>query len=285
MDFLIGRRQDLLGLARRFEDEAGAAGAAHAQRIPARQALQPIIILEERDQHLVRGCAVGRASCGGQDRIGLGAIRHHRCILFERHAPAGEPNRAGAGTQVTAAGPLGGRGRQQPLLGAQAPQHPAMPIAAEGMAHQDRHHDLVHREHHAGGGAGAPEHVTDIDDIGDARAFATEFDGNQQAQQPFGARGRERFAGKPRRTIDRIGMRRCCGGRGTGALLEIPWGWKEGGRNTCRHGIRGCRSHRAIPLLLRDWSLSADRLAARRGNGKHSVGYVACNGYQDKYLH
>jgi hypothetical protein len=150
MDLLIGRRQDLLGLARSFEDEAGAAGAAHAQRIPARQALQPVIIPEERDQHLVRGCAIGRASRGGQDRIGLGAIRHHRRILLERHAPAGEPNRAGAGAQVAAAGSLRGRGRQQPLLGAQAPQHPAMPIAAAGMAHQDRHHDLVHREHRPG---------------------------------------------------------------------------------------------------------------------------------------
>jgi hypothetical protein len=159
--------------------------------------------------------------------------------------------RAGAGAQIAAAGPFRGRRCQQPLLGAQAPQHSAMPGAAAGVAHQDRHHDLVHREYHAGGGAGAAEHVTDIDGVGHAGAFAAELDGNQQAQQPFGTRGRERFAGKPRLTVDRIGM---SGGRrssGLGAQLDVAGGRKDRRRNMRRHGVRRCSCHHAVPLAVR----------------------------------
>ena len=160
--------------------------------------------------------------------------------------------------------PFRGRRSQQPLLGAQAPQHPAMPGAAAGVAHQDRHHDLVHREHHAGGGAGAAERITDIDGVGHAGAFAAEFDGNQQAQQPFGARGCERFAGKPRLTVDRIGMSGRRSSSGLGAQLDVAGGRKDRRRNMRRHGVRRCSCHHAVPLAVRGW-VNVGRLVVHFG--------------------
>jgi hypothetical protein len=81
-----------------------------------------------------------------------------------------------------------------------------MPGARETVSHQDRDHDLVHREHHAGRGAGAPERVADLGRIRDGAAAAAEFRGNQQAEQPRLARRFESLAGKSGVAVDRIGM-------------------------------------------------------------------------------
>jgi hypothetical protein len=79
-------------------------------------------------------------------------------------------------------------------------------------------------------------------------------------------------------------MRRCCRCSGLGALLEIPWGWKDRGRNAVM-GFAVAVAIALFRLLLEVGRCrSAGRLAARCGNGKYSVGYVACDGYQDKYL-
>jgi hypothetical protein len=63
-------------------------------------------------------------------------------------------------------------GRDQPLLGAKPAQKTPMPRRFTGMAHQDRHHDLMHREDHAGRGAAAPERVTDVDNVADDGVLA-----------------------------------------------------------------------------------------------------------------
>ena len=51
---LVGVGQDLFGAARcALQRVALAAGAAHAQRVPALQPRQRVVALQERDQHLV----------------------------------------------------------------------------------------------------------------------------------------------------------------------------------------------------------------------------------------
>jgi hypothetical protein len=94
------------------------------------------------------------------------------------------------------------------LVRGDVPQHAAMPGAAEAVAHQDRDHDLVHREHHAGRRAGAPERMAGLRRIGNGAAVAAKLRGDQQAKQP---RLAGRFEGLVRKSgvaVDRIGMRR-----------------------------------------------------------------------------
>jgi hypothetical protein len=83
MNGLISGGQDLLGFAVRVEREAGAAGAAHAHRIPTALALQRVVVLDECDQHLIGRRSVRRAARGGDDAVGLGAVGHDSCILGE----------------------------------------------------------------------------------------------------------------------------------------------------------------------------------------------------------
>ena len=64
------------------------------------------------------------------------------------------------------------------------------------MAHEAGDLDLMHGEDHRGGGAGAAEHGADVGDVGGARALAAEFGGNEHAEQPLFADGRERLSGK-----------------------------------------------------------------------------------------
>src|SRR3954453_23002075 len=54
MNLLVRRGQDLVAAALGLELEAGAAGAAHAERVPVENALERIVALEEDDQNLVR---------------------------------------------------------------------------------------------------------------------------------------------------------------------------------------------------------------------------------------
>ena len=81
-----------------------------------------------------------------------------------------------------------------------------MPGAAAAVADDAGHHDLMHGEDHRGRSAGAAERVADIDDVGDAGAFAAEIARHHDAQQPLGARGGEGFGRKARIAIDGVGM-------------------------------------------------------------------------------
>ena len=94
------------------------------------------------------------------------------------------------------------------MLGAQPPQQTLMPSAAAAVAHQAGDLGLMHGVDHRRRGAGAAEHVADVDDVRRARALAAEFGRHRGAQQPLGARCIDRLFGKSRFGIDRRGMGR-----------------------------------------------------------------------------
>ena len=84
-------------------------------------------------------------------------------------------------------------------------QQELMPGAGSAMAHQARDLGLVHRIDHGGRCAGAAERVANVDDVGDAGAFAAEFARHRDAEKPLGARGGDRLFRKSRIAIDRGG--------------------------------------------------------------------------------
>jgi hypothetical protein len=121
------------------------------------------------------------------------------------------------------------------LLGANAAQQPLVPRAVAAMAHQDRHHDLMHREDHGGGGTGPPERIADIDHIADAPAFAAEIGRHQDAHQALRPQCRNRLSRESRLPVDRVRMGRRHLGCDVGATREVCAG--RGDRQ--KHGVSG----------------------------------------------
>ena len=81
-----------------------------------------------------------------------------------------------------------------------------MPGAAFAMPREAGDLGLMHRVDHGGRRAGAAERVANIDDVGDAGAFAAELARHRNAHQSRGARGGDRLRRKPRVAIDGDGM-------------------------------------------------------------------------------
>ena len=96
-----------------------------------------------------------------------------------------------------------------------------MPRAVAAMADQQRDLGLMHRIDHGRRGAGAAEPVTDVDDVGDAGAFAAEIVRHHDAQEALAARGGDRLARKARLAIDRRRVLRSDGGDRAGPTFEI----------------------------------------------------------------
>ncbi len=69
--------------------------------------------------------------------------------------------------------------------------------------------DLMHREDHAGRGAGRAEDRADVGDVGGAAAVAAEFGRDQHAEQTLLADRGEGFGRKARLAIDRFGILFC----------------------------------------------------------------------------
>ena len=78
MNFIVALGQDLFARARGGKLEASAAGATHAERVPAELPLERVILFEENYQHLVRAPRVARAPRGGDDAVGVLAIGNDR---------------------------------------------------------------------------------------------------------------------------------------------------------------------------------------------------------------
>ncbi len=70
----IGHGQDLLAIGARLQTEADTHGAAHAERVPGRDRLQRVILLQQNQQHLVGFRRVRIATRRGDDAVGLAAI-------------------------------------------------------------------------------------------------------------------------------------------------------------------------------------------------------------------
>ena len=64
----------------------------------------------------------------------------------------------------------------------------------------------MHREDHGRRAAGHTKHVADVDGIGDSRAIAAQFDGDQHAQQAMLSRCSKGLEGKPRVAVNFGGM-------------------------------------------------------------------------------
>ena len=208
MNLVVAHRQDLLAGGGGDELETGAAGAAHAERVPAELPFERIVLLQENDENLVGARRLGRTPRRGHDSVGGFAVRDHRGASFQRDARVVPLDRGGAVADVTAAFALGGRGRQQHLLAAQPAQQTLMPGAAGAMPGNASNLGLVHRVNHRRGGAGAAERITDIGDIGDAGALAAELARHRDAHEARGARGGHRLGRKARLVVDGCGMLR-----------------------------------------------------------------------------
>ncbi len=101
------------------------------------------------------------------------------------------------------------------------------------MTDEARDLGLVHRIDHRRRCAGAAERVADVDNLGDAGAFAAEFARHRDAKQALGARGGNGLVGKPRVAVDRRGMLARNGGDLVGARHRI------GGAGNAQAACRG----------------------------------------------
>ena len=82
-DFGERLRQDVGHRAGCLQLEAFGAGAAHAHRVPHGRAVERAMLLHHHHQNLVGWRRVGLAPRGGEDRVGVGAIRDHRGVLLQ----------------------------------------------------------------------------------------------------------------------------------------------------------------------------------------------------------
>jgi hypothetical protein len=133
---------------------------------------------------------------------------------------------------------IGCRRSQKALLGAEILEKTAMPSAASSMANQAGNHDLMHGEYHRSRGATAAQYITDIDDIRDGGALASEFARDQNAEQSLSFYCSNRLVGKPCVAVDRD--RVGCGRRGSG----LPPGLK-----VIRHWTGLYRHNRSIHII------------------------------------
>ena len=83
-----------------------------------------------------------------------------------------------------------------------------MPRTVSPMPDQAGDFCLMHRVDHRGRGAGPAEHVTNVDNVGDAGPFSAEFVRHHDAQQALRPRGSDSLLRKSRLVIDRLGIGR-----------------------------------------------------------------------------
>jgi hypothetical protein len=88
------------------------------------------------------------------------------------------------------------------VIVAQPAQQQPMPGAAAAVTREARDLGLMHRIDHGGGGAGAAEHVADIEHVADASSFAAELTWNRNPHEALGARRGHRLGRETRVAID-----------------------------------------------------------------------------------
>ena len=215
-----GIGEDLLRGALEVQLEAGAAGAAHAERLPCESGLQRVVVPGDGQHHLIGSGGVVGAAGDGDDAVRLGAVGNHRRVAHQRDLGAVALHRGRAEADVSAVLAFRGRRRQQQLFGRDAAHQPFVPAAARAVADQARDLGLMHREDHPGRGAGAAERVAHVGHLGDRRAVAAELDRDLGAQKPLLARRVDGLPREARLAVDRFGLRRRSLGDGGRPLLE-----------------------------------------------------------------
>ena len=228
VNLVIGFWKYLFGRAGRLQFEAGAAGAAHAERFPFEAAAQRVIVFGKGHQHLIGGGGIVGAAGDGDDAVGLRAIGNHGGVAQQRNAGVGAFDGGGAGADVAAVLAFGRRGRQQQLFGRYAAHQRFMPRAAGSVPDQAGDLGLMHRKDHRGGGAGATQRIAHVGDVEDRCAVAAERDRDLGAEKFLLARRVDRGFREARITIDIDGL--LCGDRGDG---RCPLHERGGPRSNC----------------------------------------------------
>jgi hypothetical protein len=117
-------------------------------------------------------------------------------------------NGATALAQVSATLPLGCRRRKKKLVLMDTANEVLMPRTVKAVLDQACDHHLMHCIDQTRRTAPAAKDVADVNDIADARAFATEFGRDHDSKQAMILRGSYSFGGKARGAID-CGRMRC----------------------------------------------------------------------------
>ena len=206
VDVTVAGGEHLLRQAAGLEAEAAAARAAHAERLPAAQALQGVILLEEDAEHLVGRPGLGRAAGDGHDAVGLGAVGDHGGGPFQGDRRAVGLDGGGGGADIAAALALGRRRGHQELLVGDATQQPVLPGLAASVPDQAGDLGLVHGEDHRRGGAGSAQPVGDLGERAHRGALPAECDRHGRAQQALRAQGGDGFLGEATVAVHGLGM-------------------------------------------------------------------------------
>ena len=212
VNLVIAFREDLIRGALELQLEAGAAGAAHAERLPGEARLQRVIVLGDGQQYLVGAGGVVGAAGDGDDSVGLRAIGNHGGVADQRDLGVGALDRGGGKADIAAVLPLGGRGGQQHLFGCDPAHQLFVPWAPGAVPDQAGDLGLMHRKDHRRGGAGAAERVAHLGDVGDRRTVAAEPVRDLDAEEFLLPRGVDGGFREPGVAVDLLGFRRRRGG-------------------------------------------------------------------------
>ena len=172
--------------------------------------LQRVVLLGDREQHLVGGGGIAIAAGDGDDAVGLGAVGNHGGVADQRNLGVVVLDRRGGGADVAAVVAFGGRGGQQHLLCRDAAHQRLVIVAAAAVTDQAGDLGLVHGEDHRGRRAGAAERVAHLGDVVDRGAEAAELDRDLRAEQLALAGRIDRGFREARLLVDFLGFR-CCG--------------------------------------------------------------------------
>src|SRR5579871_4201707 len=288
VDPVVALREDHGGGAVDLQLKAGAAGASHAERLPALGAGQRVMILGDRQEHLVRGSRVIGAAGDGDNAVGFGAVGNHGGVADQRNLGVAMRDGSRAGADVAAVLAFRGRRCKQQLLYRHAPHQVLVILAADAVPDQAGNLGLMHRKDHGAGGAGAAKRVADLGDVGDRCAEAAEGDRNQHAEKLLLARRVESGLGKTRREIHVVRIR-----RGGSRDCRDPFEKQRapvhqqtigvtGGRRLVRPAIRsgvqfGLLDIHARPPLLSACSLRDATMA--RCSFRFLAGWIEAKGY------
>ena len=203
------RRQHLLGPELRAHDEAGRAGAAHAERVPHAGRLELGLTGFGEHEDLIAGLHVGGAAQRRQQVVGVRSVAHRGCLLLERQLTVrlGGRHRRDRAAHVTAGSDLGGDRCDKTLVRRELAEVILEPRRVREVARDREHLDLVHRVDHRRRGASAAELEAALGDRVERRTGTAErlrHGSRQRARLAKRGQGLGREAGL---AVDGIGKR------------------------------------------------------------------------------
>ena len=126
------------------------------------------------------------------------------------------------------------------------------------MSRQAGYLGLVHRVDHRRRGAGAPERITNVGNLGNAGALAAEFGRHGNTQKTLFTRSRYRLRREPRPGINRSSMRGCNGRNFLGTNREAFGAGKlliAGNEQAARRAARSGNARQRCCSRRHEWVL------------------------------